>query len=70
MTDAPVMASLKLTAPKTAPKTAPAVGPSRMAPTAMGTVKNDMYSGPTGTLPSPTAFIASSMAMSIAISTM
>ena len=57
MMDAPLTASIKLTMPNTPPRIALAAGPSTMAPTAMGTVKNDMYSGPTGTLPRPMSFM-------------
>ena len=62
----PASASLKLTQPNTPPRIAPAVGPMVIAPTAIGTVRNDMYSGPTGTLPRPISFITTSIAASSA----
>ena len=66
MTEAPVIASFMLTRPNTPPRIAPAVGPIAIAPTAIGTVRNDIYSGPTGTLPRPMSFITISMAASSA----
>ena len=66
MMDAPLMASIKLTKPKTPPRIVLASGPNTIAPTAIGTVKNDMYSGPTGTLPRPMSFITISTATRMA----
>lgn len=43
-----------------------AIGPMTIAPIAIGTVRNDIYSGPTGTLPRPMSFITTSMATRIA----
>ena len=43
-----------------------ASGPNTIAPTAIGTVRNDMYSGPTGTLPRPMSFITISTATRMA----
>ena len=62
------MASNRLVKPKVRPSTEPIEGPSRMAPTATGTVKNDMFSAPTGTWPMPSSHISSSTATSMAVS--
>ena len=43
-----------------------ASGPMTIAPMAIGTVRNDMYSGPTGTLPKPMSFITTSIATRMA----
>ena len=64
--DAPLIASMKLTKPKTPPSSMLASGPMTIAPMAIGTVRNDMYSGPTGTLPKPMSFITTSIATRMA----
>ena len=66
MIDAPLIASIKLTKPKMPPSSMLAIGPMTIAPIAIGTVRNDIYSGPTGTLPRPMSFITTSMATRIA----
>ena len=65
--DAPLIASMKLTNAENAAQAAcsPAV-PMTIAPMAIGTVRNDMYSGPTGTLPKPMSFITTSIATRMA----
>ena len=68
ISDLPVMASIRLVSPKVPPSTAPMAGPSRMAPTATGTVRKDMFSTPIGTWPMPIAHIISSMATNIDVS--
>ena len=64
MPPTPEMASYRLNRPNTMPSTMPATGPMHTAPTAMGSVRKLMFSGPTGTLPSPSSRMATSMATS------